>query len=86
MSAPILDRLAGRLVMRLLAMLARRARKRGDTHEAMHCDLQILVGHSTHVDGWPCINGDVLDVAVRAKALVPTSPVTGNPVSEGDKP
>ena len=77
MSAPLLDRLLGRVVMKSLKVLSRRARRRGDAHEAMHCDLQIVVGHSTHDDGWPCINSEVFDVALRAKALVPTPPDFG---------
>lgn len=68
MKTPTFDRLAGRMVMKTLSLLSRRAQARGDVHEAHHCDMQIVVGHSTHSDGWPCIIPDVLRVAQAAAA------------------
>lgn len=73
MRLPLLDRVVGRLVMLSLALLARRAWRRGDVHEAIHCDMQIIVGDSVHDDGWPCITAEVYVVAARAKAAMTDS-------------
>jgi len=57
----------GSLALRTLAVLGRRAAKRGDVHEAAHCNAAVLVGHSTHDDGWPCNVGEIYSILADNK-------------------
>ena len=58
---PLFDYLLGKLAMAAAGLLARRARRRGDRHEELHCTLMVVLGQSTHDhDGPRCFSGDVL--------------------------
>lgn len=63
----MIERLIGTAALRTLAWLGRKARRRGDVHEAAHCEAAVLVGHSTHADHWPCTVSDVYHVLADAK-------------------